>query len=131
MTSTGQAFRSWPWSRRLLIIAAVILLGVGSFSLLRSHRTVYDFCFEMKITNQVEGTLESESPATRATVRSSFFPFGAECSYFAGYGQPRVTSFQDFGTIPITIGVALLCAAAVAHARDATRSRSDKNTINP
>lgn len=126
MSSMPAAIHRWPWSRRILFAGGVLLLLVCGFSCFRlTSMTVIEFCGDVKLANDVQGDYGGMDPATRPTVRPSIFPVGAECSYYGGPSAPRVTSFSDFGTVPILVGLASFPVAAILRIREQS-SRSNE-----
>lgn len=59
------------------------------------------------------GEIETGRPEDNPIVRHTLFPFGLECSLFAGDGQPRVADFLDLGTVPLYAGITCLLAGII------------------
>jgi hypothetical protein len=105
-----------------------VLLAVGAFSAFRlTGMTALEFCGDVARVNHVRGTAEIGAGSTFPTARPSVFPVGAECSYYAGPHNPRITSFVDFGTIPLILGIATFPASAILRIIERSRSSDESS----
>ncbi|GAA1528363.1 hypothetical protein GCM10009761_32110 [Agromyces terreus] len=101
----------------LLIVIGVALLVFVVLSLW--FRAIGGSAMEWCLVDaSAPGAVDSGRSEDDPTFRYTVFPFGLECSLFAGDERPRVTDFLDLGTVPLYGGITCLLAGIILLIRD-------------